>query len=69
MFPSEMNPKGSNMKSEGDIPQDAIPLKRVGTEEEIAGVCLFLASPAGGYMNGGIMLCDGGRVGIFPSSY
>ncbi|KAJ7062360.1 hypothetical protein C8F01DRAFT_1252180 [Mycena amicta] len=48
---------------------DSVPLKRAGTEEEIAGVILFLASPAGAYVNGAVWLVDGGRIGSVPSSY
>ncbi|KAF7293985.1 2OG-Fe oxygenase [Mycena kentingensis (nom. inval.)] len=48
---------------------DSVPLKRAGTEQEIAGVILFLASPAGAYVNGAVWLIDGGRVGSVPSSY
>ncbi|KAJ7223884.1 hypothetical protein B0H12DRAFT_1205328 [Mycena haematopus] len=48
---------------------DSVPLKRAGTEEEMAGAIIFLASRAGAYVNGAVWLVDGGRVGSVPSSY
>jgi NAD(P)-dependent dehydrogenase (short-subunit alcohol dehydrogenase family) len=41
-----------------------IPLGRVGTPEDIAGLALFLASDLSGYVTGQIIACDGGRVAI-----
>jgi len=38
-----------------------IPLKRLGTPEEIANVALFLCSDLSSYMTGQILLVDGGR--------
>lgn len=37
-----------------------IPVGRIGTVEDIAGVALFLASPAAAYVNGQILTVDGG---------
>jgi 3-oxoacyl-[acyl-carrier protein] reductase len=39
-----------------------IPLGRLGTVEEMAGVALFLASPLSAYMVGQTLLVDGGRL-------
>jgi 3-oxoacyl-[acyl-carrier protein] reductase len=38
----------------------AIPLKRVGTPEDVANVCLFLASEQAGYITGQVLRVDGG---------
>ena len=37
-----------------------IPMKRVGTPEEVASVVLFLASSEAVYVNGAIIAVDGG---------
>jgi NAD(P)-dependent dehydrogenase (short-subunit alcohol dehydrogenase family) len=55
--------------AEGSFPREAIPATRAGAEEDIAGVVLWLASQAGGYVNGNIVVTDGGRLGVVPSSY
>ena len=37
-----------------------VPMGRFGTPEEIAQVCLFLASDKCSYMNGSVLVADGG---------
>jgi NAD(P)-dependent dehydrogenase (short-subunit alcohol dehydrogenase family) len=46
-----------------------LPAERVGDLKDMAGTILFLASRAGGYVNGNVLLTDGGRVSILPSTY
>lgn len=48
---------------------DTVPLRRVGTQEDMAGTILFLASRAGAYVNGAVWLVDGGRIGSVASTY
>ena len=59
---------------------DDVPLERAGLEREIAGVGMFLAryiswlfisnsSPAGGYLNGAVIVADGGRLQVRPSVF
>ncbi|KAM0811877.1 hypothetical protein AB5N19_12233 [Seiridium cardinale] len=47
----------------------ASPSERTGSEEDFAGVVLFLASRAGAYLNGETLLTDGGRLSQLPSTY
>ena len=39
---------------------DAIPLRRYGTVDEIAGAVGYLCSPQAGYVNGQVLAVDGG---------
>lgn len=55
--------------SEGSFPRDMIPLTRGGSEEDFAGLILWLASNSGGYVNGAMMLTDGGRISVVPNTY
>jgi len=70
VWPSEMttNPV-PDFKLDPVALAESIPLRRAGTEEDMAGAILFLASRAGAYVNGAVWLVDGGRVGTVPSSY
>ncbi|OYW19938.1 MAG: beta-ketoacyl-ACP reductase, partial [Planctomycetales bacterium 12-60-4] len=44
----------------GDKIKQAIPVKRLGTPEDIAHAVLFLASPESSYITGQILKVDGG---------
>lgn len=55
--------------SDGSFPRSMIPLTRGGSEEDFAGLIVWLASASGGYINGAIMLTDGGRIGSVPATY
>ena len=46
-----------------------LPAGRIGTEEDMEGTILYMASRAGAYLNGKIMLIDGGRLSMLPSAY
>lgn len=54
---------------DGSFSRDLIPITRSGSEEDIAGVILYMAGVAGGYLNGCIVVSDGGSLSIFPSTY
>ncbi|KAL7411419.1 hypothetical protein BDY24DRAFT_396713 [Mrakia frigida] len=64
LMPSEMTAKTAAEMEAGPLgPTIAtIPLKRVGHETEIAGPVLFLSSKAGGYVDGSVLVVDGGRL-------
>lgn len=55
--------------SDGSFPSEMIPLTRAGAPEDIAGVILWMAGVAGGYLSGTIVVTDGGRLGNYPSTY
>lgn len=50
-------------------PKDVVPEQRAGNSQDITGAVLFLVSRAGSYINGNVLLSDGGRLGVVPSSY
>lgn len=57
------------MVKDGKVDKNQIPTQRVGNEEDMAGTILYLASKAGSYCNGNIVVTDGGRMSIVPGSY
>jgi NAD(P)-dependent dehydrogenase (short-subunit alcohol dehydrogenase family) len=46
-----------------------VPARRFGGEEEMGGTILYLASRAGAYCNGVVLVNDGGRLGVTVSTY
>lgn len=61
---------GGSMEAGETIPLDksVVPLGRMGDESDMAGQILYLASRAGAYLNGNVIVADGGRLGTFPST-
>ncbi|KAI5457061.1 short chain dehydrogenase/reductase family [Mariannaea sp. PMI_226] len=55
--------------TDGSFSRNLIPITRGGSEEDIAGLILYMAGAAGGNLNGSIILSDGGSLSIFPSTY
>ena len=51
------------------FPKDRIPAERTGSEEDMAGTVLYLTSRAGAYCNGLVVVTDGGRLSVTPSTY
>ena len=60
MILTPMNDKALHDVSYRDKLTQSIPLKRAGKPEEVAGVAVFLASPAGAYITGSTVTIDGG---------
>ena len=48
---------------------EGLPAGRQGTEEDMMGTVLWLASRAGAYTNGLTILLDGGRLSQLPATY
>jgi len=65
-YPSDMT---SDRAELNDVPASEIPLQRMGNEQDMAGIALFLCSVAGAYNNGNCVITDGGRLGLFPATY
>ena len=38
----------------------SVPLGRIGSPEDVAGLAIFLSSRAGAYLTGAVIPCDGG---------
>jgi 3-oxoacyl-[acyl-carrier protein] reductase len=56
---TDMSEAVRNMAGEDNL-KKLIPVRRLGSPEDIAGVVLFLCSPAAGYMTGQVLAVDGG---------
>ena len=75
LFPSELTDQlpvmqqGNDVTQDGGMSKDIVPMGRSGRETDMAGAVLFLASPAGAYLTGHILVTDGGRLTQRPSSY
>lgn len=60
--PFESKMMAATLKQFKDSIEASIPLRRIGTPEDVAGACLFLSSRAGAYINGATITVDGGSV-------
>ncbi|OBI81595.1 SDR family oxidoreductase [Mycobacterium asiaticum] len=58
VFPSQM--MASTLEASGDTIAAATPLRRLGRDDDMAGVAVFLAARAGSYLTGAIIPVDGG---------
>ncbi|KAI0198531.1 short chain dehydrogenase [Astrocystis sublimbata] len=67
LYPSQMSAQA--LAKPGAIVKSKIPLERVGDEKDMGGAILCLASRAGGYCNGTVVVTDGGRLTTFPSTF
>ncbi|KAI0539059.1 short chain dehydrogenase [Xylaria digitata] len=67
LYPSEMS--APILAHSGPIVKSKVPLERVGDEQDMGGAILYLASRAGAYCNGTVVVTDGGRLTTFPSTF
>ncbi|KAF9010420.1 NAD(P)-binding protein [Hymenopellis radicata] len=68
VWPSEMTRSAvadASSRLDPDVLCRDVPLKRAGSEEDMAGAILYLASRAGAYMNGSVFVTDGGRANAY----
>ena len=57
-FPSKM--MAATLDAFGDAIAAAAPLRRIGRDDDMAGIAVYLASRAGSYVNGAVIPVDGG---------
>lgn len=57
-FPSKM--MAATLDAFGDAIAGAAPLRRIGRDDDMAGIAVFLASRAGAYLTGAVIPVDGG---------
>ncbi|MCJ1228377.1 hypothetical protein MMC12_005038 [Toensbergia leucococca] len=72
LYPSELAAplfEGRDATQEGSWPREMIPAMRAGAPEDIAGTVLFLCSRAGAYLDGNVVVTDGGRLSGYPATY
>ncbi|KAF3067191.1 Rhamnolipids biosynthesis 3-oxoacyl-[acyl-carrier-protein] reductase [Daldinia childiae] len=68
-YPSEMTEPLLQKRPTQEWPKSVVPEQRLGDQEDIAGAILFLVSKAGAYINGNVLVTDGGRLGVVPAAY
>ncbi|KAF2098192.1 dehydrogenase with different specificitie [Rhizodiscina lignyota] len=72
LFPSDISAPllaGKDGTQEGAFPANFIPAEKTGDDQDMAGAILYLTSRAGAYLNGNILVIDGGRMGVLNTSY
>lgn len=57
-FPSKM--MAATLDAFGEAIAASAPLRRIGRDDDMAGIAIFLASRAGSYLNGAVIPVDGG---------
>jgi NAD(P)-dependent dehydrogenase (short-subunit alcohol dehydrogenase family) len=69
VYPSELSERLIKEWNADGWQKSNVPLQRAGTSDDMAGVILFLTAPAGAYINGNVLVTDGGRLSVIPASY
>ncbi|KAF8585190.1 NAD(P)-binding protein [Ramaria rubella] len=67
IYPSEMTARHGYDTNE--VSPNVVPPKRLGTEQDMGGLILYLASQTGAYVNGNVSVTDGGRLGMLSATY
>lgn len=78
VFPSELagplfrpyiiDPKKA-VTEEGVFSRSYQPAERAGSIEDVAGLIMYMTSRAGAFVNGSVMLADGGKLATMPATY
>ena len=68
LSPFKISPD-KELTEEGALAKGYLPAERAGSKEDLAGVMIYLASKAGAYVNGSVMLVDGGKLATVPCTY
>lgn len=68
VYPSEIT-EDITTKFAAGWPRSLIPEERAGDAQDMGGAILFLVSKAGAYINGNVLVTDGGRLGVNPATY
>ncbi|MDX6740046.1 SDR family oxidoreductase [Actinocorallia sp. A-T 12471] len=58
--PFESKMMAATLDAFGDMIAEAVPVKRIGRPDDMAGVAVYLSSRAGAYVNGAVIPVDGG---------
>lgn len=53
----------------GDVVKAGIPLGRIGRASDVGGLCVFLSSHAGSYVNGSVIGSEGGHLSSIGKYY
>ncbi|KAH8600752.1 hypothetical protein B0O99DRAFT_535428 [Bisporella sp. PMI_857] len=71
LYPSEMTSESLKQFADADglLPEKLVPLRRAGDINDMAGTILYVTSRAGAYLNGNVVVTDGGRLSGLPSTY
>jgi NAD(P)-dependent dehydrogenase (short-subunit alcohol dehydrogenase family) len=78
VFPSDLSEaifkpyiidKTKTLFEEGVFSRSYQPAERAGTDEDMGGTILYMASRAGAFLNGSVMLVDGGKLATMPATY
>ncbi|WP_067812148.1 SDR family oxidoreductase [Actinomadura kijaniata] len=62
--PFESKMMAATLEAFGETIAGAVPLRRIGRPDDMAGVAVFLASRAGAYVNGAVIPVDGGLTAL-----
>lgn len=58
-----------SITQEGVFSRSYQPAERAGSIEDMAGLIMYLTSRAGAFLNGSVMLADGGKLATMPATY